>query len=690
MQSPDTTLVEDTHKEIYINANDLRRNYVDLRENALQAGRENITHFSRTSEDLILPCSETGDLASKNLTSEAVSIHPEPRSHLSLDLARSADVLCNAIKDIHREVFIEIKNENFESKPADSSVKKPTTGTLPEASDRDVSPLSEVNLSCSESFNSAAQKYKTEVVELAELVNVQETPEISSTQKQLPGPSTLLETKDLSLPYVNDVEQVAIEDFPGQICIQITNPNDLTSKLYESSLESSTTNDLLEASTKDAAPDITQVSPTSQYINEAEKSTTEVDEMLVVPTPNPQTTLQVPSLQLKAHQDELSFAEVDAHLAAQFHLPIESQDVPSLDLARTDAKDSASKPVDSVVESPTTDAPETKGHMSENIIAVSLMTDGIVSHNKPIKSAFEKCTSEAVPMNDEPSIQTIPEASTVYSKDHQDELSLPEVDKHVEAKCHSQPQSQDLSTLDLPSSKDVSRVDIEDLNNEIYTTNANMLDSKPVDSVVESLTLDGSVSQMSVGSLSSEKVVDSIIENFTSEAVERDATFHIADGIVPPRVQTICEALQPQFQDLPSPTWSSNSNPDSSSPAILDKGLISLPDATADAKLDISLEKAVPLLLELTNEEVAKSSEFHEKSLKESPEDLSGSVSLSPCEDVEVHCVSPISDGIESSVISMEPVLEALDEKLPEVAQLDPVQRLFLDKIREYSAKKRY
>uniref|UniRef100_A0A671PYM2 ATP synthase peripheral stalk subunit F6, mitochondrial n=1 Tax=Sinocyclocheilus anshuiensis TaxID=1608454 RepID=A0A671PYM2_9TELE len=135
-----------------------------------------------------------------------------------------------------------------------------------------------------------------------------------------------------------------------------------------------------------------------------------------------------------------------------------------------------------------------------------------------------------------------------------------------------------------------------------------------------------------------------------------------------------------QVQGFLAPTWSSNVKADkpSSGQEIITQALVSFTDGTANSIPDISSAEAVavasdevPTLREVCREEAIQvSSTIPEVSSPQSTEHL------------------PV---VETTSASLSKAVDAMSEmsgiSLTSVAQLDPIQKLFLDKIREYSTK---
>ncbi|XP_052459953.1 uncharacterized protein si:dkey-22n8.3 isoform X2 [Carassius gibelio] len=155
-----------------------------------------------------------------------------------------------------------------------------------------------------------------------------------------------------------------------------------------------------------------------------------------------------------------------------------------------------------------------------------------------------------------------------------------------------------------------------------------------------------------------------------------------------------------QYQNFLAPTWSSNFKADkpSSGQEIIDLAAGSFPGGTADSILDIASTEAV----EVTSGEVHNEGAIQvfdampEVSSPQSTEDLPAvetkSASLSKV--VKVHALSSDTQrsiSLKDPILVQTDVLEEEDqtetaEELTE-AQLDPIKRLFLEKIREYSTK---
>ncbi|XP_016151225.1 uncharacterized protein [Sinocyclocheilus grahami] len=164
-----------------------------------------------------------------------------------------------------------------------------------------------------------------------------------------------------------------------------------------------------------------------------------------------------------------------------------------------------------------------------------------------------------------------------------------------------------------------------------------------------------------------------------------------------------------QSQDFLAPTWSSSVKADkpSSGQEIIDQAVGSFPEGTADSILDIASAEAVavtsgevPTLRDVCHEEAIQVFDpMPEVSSPQSIEDLpiveTTSVSLSKA--VKVDPLSEMAGDAQRSISLKDPILVQTDvleeeeqteatEELTE-AQLDSIQRLFLDKLREYSTK---
>ncbi|XP_077102331.1 uncharacterized protein LOC143753653 [Siphateles boraxobius] len=184
-----------------------------------------------------------------------------------------------------------------------------------------------------------------------------------------------------------------------------------------------------------------------------------------------------------------------------------------------------------------------------------------------------------------------------------------------------------------------------------------------------------------------------------------EESFSVSEVVTVTDASTFVNITQPQYssqpqftqsQDLIASNWSSNVNADKtiSSQEIINQAFGSFP---AEYIMDISSADAVavacgevPTLREACHEEAMPVSDpiIPEVSLFKSTEDL-------PV--VETISASEKSGDAQSSINPKDPILAQTDvleeevlketfEDLPE-AQLDPVKRLFLDKIREYSTK---
>ncbi|XP_042573348.1 uncharacterized protein LOC109108244 [Cyprinus carpio] len=151
-----------------------------------------------------------------------------------------------------------------------------------------------------------------------------------------------------------------------------------------------------------------------------------------------------------------------------------------------------------------------------------------------------------------------------------------------------------------------------------------------------------------------------------------------------------------QFQDFLAATWSSRVKADkpSSGQEIITQALVSFPDGTANSILDISSAEAVavasgevPTLGEVCHEEAIQVSS------PQSTEHLSVVETTSASLSKAVDAMSEMSGDAQRSIHLTDPILvqtEVLEEEATEElteAQLDPVQKLFLEKIREYSTK---
>ncbi|KAF4118432.1 hypothetical protein G5714_000483 [Onychostoma macrolepis] len=142
-----------------------------------------------------------------------------------------------------------------------------------------------------------------------------------------------------------------------------------------------------------------------------------------------------------------------------------------------------------------------------------------------------------------------------------------------------------------------------------------------------------------------------------------------------------------QFQDFLSPTWSSNVKADkpSSGQEIITQAVGSFPNGTVDSILDISradavavASGAVPTLREVCHEEaIPVFDPMSDVSSLQSTEQMSGDAQRS------ISLTDPIL--VQTEVLVEEDQTKAAEELTG--AQLDPIQKLFLDKIREYSTK---
>ncbi|XDV15551.1 hypothetical protein PO909_015611 [Leuciscus waleckii] len=164
---------------------------------------------------------------------------------------------------------------------------------------------------------------------------------------------------------------------------------------------------------------------------------------------------------------------------------------------------------------------------------------------------------------------------------------------------------------------------------------------------------------------------------------------------------------QPQFtqsQDSIASNWSSNVNADKtpSSQEIISQAVGSFPAAAAEYMMDVSSADAVavacgevPTLREVCHEGAISVSDpiIPEVSLVQPTEDLPvvETISASICKKSEKSGDAQSSINLKDPILAQtdvleEEVLKETFEELPE-AQLDPVKRLFLYKIREYSTK---
>ncbi|XP_018965279.1 uncharacterized protein LOC109096057 isoform X2 [Cyprinus carpio] len=164
-----------------------------------------------------------------------------------------------------------------------------------------------------------------------------------------------------------------------------------------------------------------------------------------------------------------------------------------------------------------------------------------------------------------------------------------------------------------------------------------------------------------------------------------------------------------QYQNFLAPTWSSNFKADKPSygQEIIDQAAGSFPGGTADSILDTAIAEAVavtsgevPTLREVCHEEAIQVFDpMPEVSSPQSTENLpvAETTSASLSKAVKVDAPSEMSGDAQRSFSLKDPILVQTDvleeedqteaaEELTE-AQLDPIQRLFLEKIREYSTK---
>ncbi|XP_048052368.1 uncharacterized protein si:dkey-22n8.3 isoform X2 [Megalobrama amblycephala] len=191
---------------------------------------------------------------------------------------------------------------------------------------------------------------------------------------------------------------------------------------------------------------------------------------------------------------------------------------------------------------------------------------------------------------------------------------------------------------------------------------------------------------------------------------------HLEESFSDSEVVTVTNAStqyssQPsQSQDFIAPNWPSNVNADKtpSSQEIINQAVGSFPVGAVESIMDISSIEGVavacgevPTLREVCHEEaIPVSDPIPEASLFKSTDDLPvvETISASLSKAVKVDDMSEMSGDAQSSINLKDPILAQTDvleeemqkeeafEELPE-AQLDPIQRLFLDKIREYSTK---
>ncbi|XP_067297137.1 uncharacterized protein si:dkey-22n8.3 isoform X2 [Pseudorasbora parva] len=175
------------------------------------------------------------------------------------------------------------------------------------------------------------------------------------------------------------------------------------------------------------------------------------------------------------------------------------------------------------------------------------------------------------------------------------------------------------------------------------------------------------------------------------------------------RAQYSSQPQSTQSQDFIAPKWSSNVNADKtpSSQEIINQTFGSFTFGTSESIMDISSAEAVavacgevPSLSEVCHKEaIPVSDAIPEVSLFKSDEDLplveTKFASLS--KEVKAAGMTEMSGDAQSSINPKEPIVAQTDvleeevqkepfEEFPE-AQLDPIKRLFLDKIREFSTK---
>ncbi|XP_073699095.1 uncharacterized protein [Garra rufa] len=288
------------------------------------------------------------------------------------------------------------------------------------------------------------------------------------------------------------------------------------------------------------------------------------------------------------------------------------------------------------------------------------------------------------------------------------------------------------TSVDFAFSKDVHQIATEGLHNKTNTEFMNAKDAVPqaVKSAVElavnapqETTKINQVSDLSSTNTSevipSSEDVASASEKHTAET---DETIYMPDVIVTSKdhlqksfaiseVAAVAKASQdfsqPQFtqsQDFLAPTWSSDVKADkpSSGQKIINQAIGSFSDGTADSILDISSAKAVavasgevPILREVSHEETIQVFDpmpdiSSPKSTESLPVVKITSVSLSKAVDApsEMSGDAQTSVSLKDPILGQTDILEEEDQTVAaEEAQLDPIQRLFLDKIREYATK---
>ncbi|KAK2909184.1 hypothetical protein Q8A67_005021 [Cirrhinus molitorella] len=320
--------------------------------------------------------------------------------------------------------------------------------------------------------------------------------------------------------------------------------------------------------------------------------------------------------------------------------------------------------------------------------------------------------------------------STLLAKDAEDSYSAPDT-------------AIDDSSLDFAYSKDVDQMVTEDLHKTyIEFMSANDAVPQAAESAVESPTVNTSQDTLTtniseVSELSSTNIAEVILssEDVASasekHAGETDKMVYTTNVVVMPtpevssahenghlqesfdvsEVVAVAKASQDssqpqstQSQDFLAPAWFSNVKAEKplSGQTIINQAVCSFPDGTANSILDISSAEAVavasgvvPTLREACHEEAIQVFDpMPDISSPKSTEDLpvveTTSVSLSKA-------LSEMSSDAQTSISLKDPMLVQTDileeenqtqaaEELTE-AQLDPIQRLFLDKIREYSTK---
>ncbi|XP_056323897.1 uncharacterized protein si:dkey-22n8.3 isoform X2 [Danio aesculapii] len=287
------------------------------------------------------------------------------------------------------------------------------------------------------------------------------------------------------------------------------------------------------------------------------------------------------------------------------------------------------------------------------------------------------------------------------------------------------------SAVDFTYSNVIDQMATEGLNKETYTqiSNANDLSSNSIDSVAGSTTnndrVDVTTNISQVSSQTSEVISSYEVDTQNHDASEQHApkvvaceeTVNMADAIMTtPEVSSAFQREEPfslseavnvnvniaQAQNYAQPlsqrfpNWSSNviADKQSSDGQILNRAFESFPGGTEILDISVVFSKSGEVC------QVSPSAEpIAGVSLFKSTEELSvaGTVSASCLSKaVKVDGLSEMSADVQSSITLKDPVLvqnyileeekRTEAEKLPE-EQLDPIQRLFLHKIREYSTK---